>query len=259
MDRLNRWGLMNSLLALLNDGNCEDSYVTLAKYFLQNYNRLQDLNIYDIAEDCFVSRATVRRLAQALGYANFKELKEQFDDFHENYGFYRAQIAGNGVPMAEQLYQMARDIDHQILLQPIEPLVNQIAHSREVVFLCSDVYSRHSSDFQKAMILAGKMVRVVSSVYEEHSVLNQMTHSDLLIVTSVSGFFARESLNLVSQLNSYKVLLTTFRAQELEQKYDEIRYMSSSMQRQTRSIYALFGIEYYLENISSLYLQKYGN
>lgn len=257
MDRVNIWGLMNALVAIVNSSSCDDAEVTLAKHFLLNYRHLSDLNIYDVAEECFVSRATARRMSQSLGFENFKGMKARYEEFHESFSFYRTPMGGDSTTMAQQLYMMARDMDAQIKGQPMEQLAERIADSREVIFVSSDLYSGQSSNFQKAMIFSGKMVRVVSNVYENNAVLKGTEPEDLLILTSVSGAFARKTLELIRKLNAYKLLLTTCRAPELEDAYNEVRYMSRTLQSQTRNVYALFGVEYYLENIFSAYLKGY--
>ena len=68
---LNILRLLNSLISLINDGEENSSDVVIAKYLLENYNQLQNLNIYDVAEKCYVDRSTIRRLAKKLGFDNF--------------------------------------------------------------------------------------------------------------------------------------------------------------------------------------------
>lgn len=46
---LNRYGVLNSLISILNEGEEDSSDVVIAKYLLQNFNHLQNLNIYDMA------------------------------------------------------------------------------------------------------------------------------------------------------------------------------------------------------------------
>lgn len=258
MDRFNRYGLMNSLIAILNEGN-DSTDIFIAKYFMQNFRRMQDLNVYDVAEECFVDRATIRRFAQKLGYANFKEMKEQFENFNEYYKFYRACQIGDGSPMAQQISDMARDIDRQLDDGSIEILIDRIYESGDIVFLTSDIYSNQGIDFQKTMIMAGKMVRIVSNVYENHVVLRDLDPNDLLVVLSISGFFARESLDFISNLNVQKILMTSLRAPRFEEEYDDVFYISEGFHEETRSIYALFGIKYYLEKISLAYINKYAS
>lgn len=73
--KINRLSLLNSLFNVLNENNQGDPYLILAEYFLEHYHELSRLNIYDVAADCFVSRSSIRRFCQAIGYENSSRLK----------------------------------------------------------------------------------------------------------------------------------------------------------------------------------------
>lgn len=261
MEHINRWGLMNSLISIINETSDNDTNVMLAKYLLENYNRVHELNVYDIAEECFVSRATVRRLAQSLGYDNFKDLKKQFDDFYRNYSlFYFGIPATSGEQsVAKQLYEMALECDRHLTPDFLERVVTKIHQSKQVVFLTSDIYYDQCSDFQKAMILSGKIVRIISNKFEDNTVLENLKQDDMLVVVSVAGFFASVSFDMVNSLVSHKVLITTIHKDLYERTYDEVWYLSSSDQNQSRSIYTIYAVKYYLESIYATYIKKYGN
>lgn len=263
MDFINRWGLLNSLINIINEGSDDDTNVVLAKYLLQNYSRIQELNVYDIAEECFVSRATVRRLAQNLGYINFKGLKKQFDNFYNfsnNYSYYRfgIQTSIEGQSVATQLYEMATECDNNLTPDVLDRIITKINQSNQIVFLTSDVYSNQSSEFQKAMILSGKIVRVISNKFEDNLTLKNLCSEDMLIVMSVTGFFASVSLDMVNSLNVYKILMTTIHKPLYEKCYNEVWYLSNSDKSQKRSVYTVYALEYCLENIYAAYINKYG-
>ena len=77
MAGINKLGFLNSLIEIVNNNMEEDAATSvLARYFLVNFNRLPELNIYDVAENCFVTRSSVRRFCQSLGFDNYKELKK---------------------------------------------------------------------------------------------------------------------------------------------------------------------------------------
>lgn len=260
MDDINKWGLFNSLIAIINEGTCEDTTVTIAKYLLKNYSRLHDLNIYDIAEECFVSRATIRRMAENLGFKNFKDMKEQFGDF-DDYRFYYSGIDVDpfGRTMAEQLFQMAQECESYLTKERLEKIISRLNQSREIIFLTSDVYSRQSSEFQKAMILSGKMVRIVSNKYHDNSGLKKLQPEDMLVVVSISGFFAEKTLSMVRQLCGYKVLATTVDEEKYSACYDEIWRISDKPQVQKRTVYTIYALQFFLERISAAYLAKYNH
>ncbi|MBQ7875263.1 MAG: MurR/RpiR family transcriptional regulator [Oscillospiraceae bacterium] len=66
------------LQRLMDRINCEYedlSYSKCANYLVDNYNRLQDISLQELCDKNFVSKSTVRRFCQNMGYQNFSELK----------------------------------------------------------------------------------------------------------------------------------------------------------------------------------------
>ena len=61
MDRINKWGLLNSLIEIVNNESSDDPHAILAQYFLKNFDRIGRLNVYDLAEESYTSRASIRR------------------------------------------------------------------------------------------------------------------------------------------------------------------------------------------------------
>lgn len=257
---INKWGLLNSLISLVNDGIEDQSEVTIAKYLLKNYNHIQDLNIYNIAEECFVSRATIRRMAKRLGFDNFKDLKSQFLDFSDNYSFYRTGIDNDmlGNTVAHQIFNMAQECEQFFTDYKIELIIQQMKKASQIVFLTSDIYSRQSSEFQKAMILSGKMVRVVSAKFDENEILDKLEANDMLIVISISGFFVSQVIPFMEESNAKKILMTTVQEEIHKSIFDEIWYLSSQPQVKHRGVYTVYATQYCLEKIFTAYIKKFG-
>ena len=85
MNDINRFGLLNALLNIINNFDEEDSKVIIAKYFLKNIDRIEEINIYNAADECFVARSSIRRFAKYIGFNNFRNLKQD----HETYNYYK--------------------------------------------------------------------------------------------------------------------------------------------------------------------------
>ena len=128
---LNKYGILNSLISVLNEGAEDTADVNIAKYLLQNFNRLQELNIYDIASECFVSRATIRRFSKKMGFDNFKDLKGQFINFHDTYLFYRSGIYENskGQPLIKQLVDMAQECESFLTEERMASIVSEVKNT----------------------------------------------------------------------------------------------------------------------------------
>lgn len=255
---LNRYGVLNSLISILNEGEEYSSDAVIAKYLLQNFNHLQNLNIYDMADECFVSRATIRRFAQRLGFDNFKILKNQFESFHDTYSFYRAGIYDNteNNTISEQILKMVNECDSFFTDEKIAGIVNDIKKANTIVFLTSDIYSRQSSEFQKAMILNDKMVRIISKKYENSELLHSLKSTDLLLVISVSGFFVNVILPYIKDNQAKTILLTTVHDLKYYDYFDEVWYLSKSAKTNNRSVYTVFATQYCLEKIFDEYMKS---
>ena len=255
---LNRYGVLNSLISILNEGEEDSSDAVIAKYLLQNFNHLQNLNIYDMAGECFVSRATIRRFAQRLGFDNFKILKNQFESFHDTYSFYRAGIYDNteNNTISEQILKMVNECDSFFTDEKIASIVNDIKKATTIVFLTSDIYSRQSSEFQKAMILNDKMVRIISKKYENSELLHSLKSTDLLLVISVSGFFVNVILPYIKDNQAKTILLTTVHDLKYYDYFDEVWYLSKSAKTNNRSVYTVFATQYCLEKIFDAYMKS---
>lgn len=255
---LNRYGVLNSLISILNEGEEYSSDAVIAKYLLQNFNHLQNLNIYDMADECFVSRATIRRFAQRLGFDNFKILKNQFESFHDTYSFYRAGIYDNteNNTISEQILKMVNECDSFFTDEKIAGIVNDIKKVNTIVFLTSDIYSRQSSEFQKAMILNDKMVRIISKKYENSELLHSLKSTDLLLVISVSGFFVNVILPYIKDNQAKTILLTTVHDLKYYDYFDEVWYLSKSAKTNNRSVYTVFATQYCLEKIFDAYMKS---
>lgn len=249
---LNRYGVLNSLISILNEGEEDSSDAVIAKYLLQN------LNIYDMADECFVSRATIRRFAQRLGFDNFKILKNQFESFHDTYSFYRAGIYDNteNNTISEQILKMVNECDSFFTDEKIAGIVNDIKKANTIVFLTSDIYSRQSSEFQKAMILNDKMVRIISKKYENSELLHSLKSTDLLLVISVSGFFVNVILPYIKDNQAKTILLTTVHDLKYYDYFDEVWYLSKSAKTNNRSVYTVFATQYCLEKIFDAYMKS---
>ena len=259
MTGINKWGLLSSLLGIINSNSEEDSTsIILAKYFLQNFNRLPELNIYDMAEECFVTRSAIRRFCQSLGYENYKALKTQFENMQKNYRYYKDIVVTEdyGQKTASELYEMALDCNRNLQSRAFD-IADLLHVSNQVVFLVSDIYSRHCSEFQKGMILLGKMVRIVGQQFEHNKLLSTLTEHDTLFNVSVGGFFAEITEKIVQELPCRKILLTSRHSPKYESLYDDVLYLCSHDLGSDRTVYHVYAVPYCLDLILFAYKKKY--
>ena len=257
---INRLSLINSLTSMINENNQDDAYFTLAYYFLQHYHELSDLNIYDVAAQCYVSRSSVRRFCQAIGYENFKDLKKEFREYDDQLHYFMANADKEDYRkwLTSEINEMMKELDQRMNTDEINVIVDKIHNSREVVFLTSDTSTMSVKEFQRSMVLCGKIIRIVSDTYMDNELLQDLNEQDYLITVSATGQFAKAAREIVESTKAYKVLITVNRSRDLEQPYDKVYHLSAKDHSMEKSVYGKYGIDYMLDIFFSIYVKKYG-
>lgn len=253
MNELNKYGLLNSLLGIINNYDEDDSRVIIAKYFLTHFDRLDEINIYDAADECFVTRTSIRRFAKFIGFDNFRHLKKD----HEQYDYYLQFDEKDNYPgyLADQIIQMADNL-RNVVGTEIDQVVKTIMGSREIIFLVSDIYGARCLEFQKEMIFSGKMVRIVSYNYSENKVLKNINPDDLIIVISVLGSFTYQINDFINTLHCKKAIMTSMEDDDMLGKYDLVLPMGEIGHPSSKTVYHTLAIEYYLDVVYHEYQKQ---
>lgn len=257
--RINRLSLLNSLFAVINENNQDDSYFILAHYFLEHYSELGNLNIYEVAEECFVSRASVRRFCQSIGYDNFKDLKTEVKEYSDEFIFHIEHSNRNDYRsyLTSEINAMIKELDERMNTQEVDRIVDCIHDSRYVVFLTSDTSTARVKEFQQSMILCGKIVRIISDMYTDNDLFNCLNEKDYLITISATGRFASAAEEIVKSSKAYRVLITVNRDEKFKGYYDRIYHLSAKDRSNEKTVYGKYGVDYMFDIIYSRYIQKY--
>lgn len=256
---INRLSLINSLTSMINENNQDDAYFTLAHYFLEHYHELSDLNIYEVADECFVSRSSVRRFCQAIGYENFKDLKNQFREYDDQLHYFMANVDREHYRawLTNEIIEMMKEMDQRMETEEVEVIVDRIHSSRHVVFLTSDTSTMSVKEFQRSMVLCGKIIRIVSDTYQDNDLLQVLDERDYLITVSATGQFAKAASDIVQSSRAFKALVTVNREEALKQPYQQVYHLSARDHSMEKSVYGKYGIDYMLDILYAAYVRKY--
>lgn len=187
-----RLELIYSLFQILNSSTAGEPEFILSKYFLDNYNRIGQLNIFDIAEECFVSRSTIRRFCKQLGYDNFLDLKKDFKNFDYQYQYFTRfhRMENYRTWYANEINASVQEVDNQMTQKALENIATQIHDCENVLFLVSYSTAQSVMEFQRPLILLNKTTRLMTNRNINQNAIDQLTTNDLIIMISVSGSFA---------------------------------------------------------------------
>lgn len=257
---LKRLDLIYNLLLTINQKQSNDPNYILTQYFLEHFTELSQLNIHEVAADCYVSRSTVRRFCQQIGYENFKDLKEEFREFKYQYTYFTKLAKRDNFReyLTSELDAMLKELNERMNTEEIDKIAQRIHDSKNVVFLSSYSSVLFLVEFQRPLVLSGKLVKIMTDTNMDVDFLNSLEPDDFIVMVSATGNFATTNKDILKNVKAYKTLITTARKSEIELEYDKVYHLSANDYSDVKSVYSKYGMEYFFDILYSTYLRKYG-
>ena len=160
--------------------------------------------------------------------------------------------------LAGELAKMVNELNQRMDTSEVDRIVERIHDSENVVFLSSYSSILFLMEFQRPLILSGKLVRVMTDTNMDIDFLLSLGENDYVMTVSATGNFARAVMPVITQLKAYKALMTTARISELEVPYDKVYHLSANDYSNVKSVYSKYGMEYVFDNLYSTYVRRYG-
>ncbi len=217
--------LLNRLYDIINNNDLDSSAYNMAMYFLSHYQEMSTLNIYDVADECFSSRSSIRRFAQSIGYDNFKELKEEFPTYEElkSYHFYPLGNEDYGLFLCGSLQNVIDQIYRQTHDNPDTDRLLQMIHDSSLpMFYCCGMSQSSAQEFQRRMVFCHKIIHVSPDLDVCGRQMRASEGTGLLITITSTGNFAEQSLEQLDQIPATKVLLIASNGARFEGHFDMI-------------------------------------
>lgn len=256
---INNFGLLNSLYGIVNNGEQDNDYA-VATFILHNIHRIQEISINEVIDESFTTRSAVRRFCHRIGYDNFSEFKQSFSKlvFPSNLTFrHFLPIEDYRQSRHNEIQQMLDDLDQQISNETVVEIVSLISQYKKVVLVCANNTSGDLIRFQQELLFVEKIVFVISDVYEDNNLLNNVDEETLVIVVSASGTFASEADKWIQSLSSYKVLITGNQNLNFQQTYQKIYLLSQQhIDNDYSGVYGKYGITYLFDLIAESYFYQ---
>lgn len=261
---LSYFNLMTSLLAVLNSNEDDDTNLSLARYLLKHFHELKELSIYDVAEECYVSRSSIQRFAKLIGYESFTAMKQNAPITRQHMDAF-VQYASH--PEFHQYLRlsmddMMQDINEMFVSQNLNALVKRIHDSEQVVFLAADLSSFPAKVLQEGLAATGKLIRIVTDAYPATNLLRNLRPEDLVIVTSTTGNYAIATLTDIQNIHAHKVLITLNHSGQLVSFYDDVIYLSHKFHSSDcimdgiQNVYTRYGVSYFFDLLFNLYIER---
>lgn len=271
-----RFSVLNVLCSVVNSSNHSSVDYCLAYYFLENFDKLSDLNIHDVANDCYCTRQSVRRFCQKIGFPNFISLKNYLIRYNhlrwEQLKIYDTTNFQQSMPL--QINDAINNINEKFSSNYFSEVIDAINENDCIIFFVDESIKSLIFQFQKAMIFNNKIIKIISngvsgasildSIFDSENIssnnsMNSISSNDLIITISLSGNFASVIDEIISKVDAKKFLITNYCDID-DSSYDCTFFLADNYDNYYgNNAYTIFGLNYFLENITNLYIQSYGN
>lgn len=253
-----RLSLLYKLQNLYNTSPVGSVDYQLSSYFIDRYQFLKELNIFDVAEENNVSRASVRRFCSQLGYENFKELKLHYIEFDDGVGVYkdfyrRSDFVSH---LRQKIKDMFSELEIRLSNRELDQIVTCIYRSDEVVVVASSTIANSVRFFQQTMAIMGKRISLVVSEEDFFNIEQKLTENSVIVFFSISGLLVETFEDLLMDIPSKKFLFTNNRNPKFNQIFECVYYLTSVDKANNRDIiYYTYGISFVLDSI----IHEYSN
>lgn len=264
---INNLVLLNTLSSIINEGTT-DCHYSIAEYLLHNIHRISNVSVNNIVDEAFVSRSTIRRFCNRLGYDNFSELKNSLSAiiFPSNIHLREFMDTSNyRNELKKELPKMFTDINSTVTDDIIDDLVKLIHQYDDVAIISASNTNSNLLKFQQELFYANKIVRLISIGLDNGNISETLNRNSLIISVSVSGVFANAINDMMKELSGRKILITAYRNDIFEETYDQIIYISSDKSNSKDNpfwedkigLYGKYGITYIFDLIAEHYIYSY--
>lgn len=188
---------------------CKDARGSVAQYLLDHHADLESMNMQQIADATYTSKATLVRTAKALGYAGWNDFmkawlheleqkKKLYGDIDTNFPFAEGQSCTQIRESICQIYmESIYQTDHLIQDAALEKAARILDRSRRIGLLCIGANRSLSRIFIQKMLKVGKICDLCEQADMRYYV-NVLDSQDCVIMISYSGNDAsREPMNLI--------------------------------------------------------------
>ncbi|MEG0276581.1 MAG: MurR/RpiR family transcriptional regulator [Coprobacillus sp.] len=214
--------LFYRLIIFLDTAAENDTNYNIAWFMANNFYRISDMRISELASECFVSPATISRFCRALGYENFAHLKQECYTFHSNDKKFNNLInipleVMRGNPQKATQEYVNQVIDNVSYLpqvldwKEIDAALRLIHQSDSVGFFGTQFSHSAALHFQTDLLMLEKFTMAYMDVSRQLECAKEFTKDSVAIIITVNGYFTNTGFKILQYIkkSGCKVVLMT--------------------------------------------------
>lgn len=179
------------LLSELAAGKEDSNNCRIARYLLDRLDCLDNVSVEGLAEECFVSKATVSRFCRDIGLEDFGELRDLLRQTEKTFTLY-----GRGLPPREQGLDFCRRVNGSLDLvadtidyEALGRLAEEIRQAERVAAFGLLKAETAAISLQSDLVMLGKNAVTKVAFREQMDYLTAAQPGDMVVIFSYTGTY----------------------------------------------------------------------
>ncbi|MGT2800300.1 MurR/RpiR family transcriptional regulator [Streptococcus marmotae] len=225
--------VMAILLRLMNDSISNKTQFSIARGILKNFRQIPQISIYDLADLCFVSPASISRFVKSLGFSSFSEFKKECEGYISIDVDYSSNVlkakGADILPLFERYTVSAKEnLDYNLQnidMDQIEKISDWIYKADDVVYLGLEFATILGQHYQKKMAECNKYIHLPWNFEQQREIIGDFSENSVAIIASLEGgYFYRSSeiIRMLKNKGSKVIAITMEHNSKLLRDADEI-------------------------------------
>ena len=201
---------LENLICFYNQLSVNDSKREILRRALPNIRRIDQLNIFDLADLCFTSPATISRLVKSLGYESYSVFRTKLFECVQRYDYenrfsinHRKGAENEKDIVVESMEFMLSVFQKNVNRDEIVKLADQMNQAASVAIFGYGIRFMESA-LQSDLIISGIPADVILGDNEQLEFAQTMTDKDLALVACPDAIHSISSLNKIIHILSRK-------------------------------------------------------
>jgi DNA-binding MurR/RpiR family transcriptional regulator len=254
--------ILNNLFSLYNNTEEDNIYHIAIKNLLKHIDKVENCTIYDLAEICSVSKSTIGRLIQKLGYSNLSEFRRDIKQIHQKYTYFNRILPAEMLQSdetivlsyIENMRNILTDLEKNLNIAALSKIVDAMHEANTIKFYTGGKVFAEIA-LQINLTIDNKETLALSRYAEQLEDVKTLNSSCFVFIT---GF---DMPNTVDMLPIFKdahdrgarIVLLTDTSKSQYDKYSEFTIVLKGLPTMMRS----YGSLMQLDILSELYRKKY--
>lgn len=259
--------LFYRLIIFLDTAQENDTNYNIAWFMANNFYRIADMRISELASECFVSPATISRFCRALGYENFAHLKQECYTFHSDDKKFNNLINIPLETMKSNLEIATQEYVNQVIAyisdlprildwKEIDATLKLIHDCDSVAFFGTQFSQSAALHFQTDLLMLEKFTMAYMDSSRQLDCAKELTKDSVAIIMTVNGYFTGSGFKILQYLkkSGCKVVLMTCNPElDIKIPIDHTILLGQSKNRKTGKHSLLTAVELMSLRYYSLY------